>query len=159
MSYDSPNHRPLPSTRIVTMPPITEPVPVQEKRELYTIFAGKNCCQLGHLFESAHLAQQSPAGRYWHENSTRGVYCMLHPLHPWIKIHVTPSEALSKAWTSTIGGKISALTIRARSDGPMYNVLASDSPSSNYIAGLLTPQDVDFMVNEVNKPDEIALPA
>lgn len=144
-------HRALPNTRILAMPEPTVPAPLMEKREMYTLFAGRQICQLGHLFKSAHLAQHAKNGEHSHPNSKKGLFSMLHPDHPWINIHVTPTGQLENAWRSLMGYSMASLQIQATSRSPMYNVIANSPSSSGYVVGMLTAQDVDFIVSELRE--------
>ena len=149
-------HKPLPSTRIVTFAEPTTPAPEQEKRELYTVFSGRQLCELGHLFESANLAQYNPKGEHRHENSSRGSYSMLHPTIPWININTTPSKALEDAWADFSGYGMCSLLIEPSRTGDGYSVTAKGpAPCPGYLAGIISAEDYHFIVNETTKPAEI----
>ena len=141
----------LPTTAIFEIPLPKTDAPQQDKREMYTFFAGHQRCELGHLIAGAKL-QQHKGGTH-----TPGfAFSMLHPDLSWVNIYVKPSEQVRKAWDALSGYGIHSMLIKKRPDGLYSVVVSGPSPCSGYVAGLISQEDVDYLVEQTTSPEPIS---
>ncbi len=121
--------------------------PQQEKREMYTFFSGHQLCELGHLVSAACLKPYAGA------KATPGfAFAMFHPSSMKYCIHLKPSAGVRDAWQALSGYGIQSMLLKKRTDGLYSVVVSGPSPCSGYVAGLLTQNDIDAIVEGLPLP-------